>query len=247
MDPVTLRPVGRSPDLPPDLSRVAVVLPALNEAAALPAALASWAPEVDLVVVDNGSTDATAAVAAGLGARVVREPRRGFGAACLAGVLACPDAEVVAFADADGSFDGADLAAVAGPVLDGSADLVLGSRLAGSRACGAMSPLAALENRLLAGLCRALFGVRLSDLGPFRAIRRDTLLALGVRDRAQGWPLEMVARAARAGLRITEVPVSYHPRAGGASKVSGSLPGTLRAARDMAAVTARLLAEPGRR
>ena len=132
MDPVTLRPVGRSPDWSPDLSRVAVVLPALNEAAALPAALASWAPEVDLVVVDNGSTDATAAVAAGLGARVVREPRRGFGAACLAGVLACPDAEVVAFADADGSFDGADLAAVAGPVLDGSADLVLGSRLARS-------------------------------------------------------------------------------------------------------------------
>ncbi len=235
MDPVNHRS-GRSPDL----SRVTVVLPALNEAAALPTALASFPPETNLVVVDNGSTDATAAVAARLGARVVFEPRRGFGAACLAGVHAAPDAEVIAFADADGSFDGADLAAVAGPVLDGTADLVLGSRLAGQRTPGAMSPLAVLENRLLACVCRVGFGVRLSDLGPFRAIRRDALLALGIRDRAQGWPLEMVARAARAGLRIAEVPVSYRPRAGGASKVSGSLPGTLRAAWDMAVVTARL-------
>jgi len=238
---------SRSSDPGPDLSCVAVVLPALNEAAALPAALASFPAGVNLVVVDNGSTDATAAVAAGLGAQVVHEPRRGFGAACLAGVLACPEAEVVAFADADGSFDGADLAAVAGPVLAGTADLVLGSRLAGGRTPGAMSRLAALDNRLLAALCLVLFGVRLSDLGPFRAIRRETLLGLGIRDRAQGWPLEMVALAALAGLRITEVPVSYHPRAGGASKVSGSLRGTLRAAGNMAVVTARLLAaEPGR-
>jgi glycosyltransferase involved in cell wall biosynthesis len=243
MDPSDHRPGRHQPAgaHTPDLSRVAVVLPALNEADALPVALASWPPAAELVVVDNGSTDQTAAVAAALGARVVHEPRRGFGAACLAGVLACPAAEVVAFADADGSFDGADLAAVAGPVLAGTADLVLGSRLAGTRTPGAMGHLAAFENRLLAGLCRALFGVRLSDLGPFRAVRRDTLLALGVRDRAQGWPLEMVARAARAGLRIVEVPVGYRPRAGGVSKVSGSLPGTLRAVWDMTAVLARVL------
>jgi glycosyltransferase involved in cell wall biosynthesis len=226
-----------------DLARVSVVLPALNEAAALPAALASFPAQADLVVVDNGSSDATAEVAFAAGARVVREPRRGFGAACWAGVLACPDAEVVAFADADGSFDGADLAAVAGPVLSRDADLVVGSRLAGTPDPGAMSPLAALENRLLGLACRRLFGVPLTDLGPFRAIRRDALLALGIRDRGHGWPLEMVGRAGWAGLRVWEVPVRYHPRAGGTSKVTGSLPGTVRAAGAMARVTCRLLAE----
>jgi glycosyltransferase involved in cell wall biosynthesis len=226
-----------------DLSAVTVVLPALDEAAALPAALASFPPHVDLLVVDNGSRDATAAVAEAAGARVVTEPRRGFGAACWAGVQASPQAEVLAFADADGSFDGADLAAVAGPVLRGQADLVIGSRTTGAREPGAMTPLAAGANRTLGLACRLLFGVPLSDLGPFRAIRRDTLLALGVRDRGQGWPLEMVGRAGRAGLRVVEVPVRYRPRAGGASKVSGSLRGTLRAVTAMAAVTCRLLAE----
>jgi glycosyltransferase involved in cell wall biosynthesis len=226
-----------------DLSGVTVVLPALDEAAALPAALASFPPHVDVLVVDNGSRDATAAVAAAAGARVVTEPRRGFGAACWAGVQASPQAEVLAFADADGSFDGADLAAVAGPVLRGQADLVVGSRTTGAREPGAMTPLAMGANRTLGLACRLLFGVPLSDLGPFRAIRRDTLLALGVRDRGQGWPLEMVGRAGRAGLRVVEVPVRYRPRAGGASKVSGSLRGSLRATAAMAAVTCRLLAE----
>src|SRR4029453_7752265 len=154
-----------------DLSGVTVVLPALDEAAALPAALASFPAGIDLLVVDNGSTDATDAVARAAGARVVREPRRGFGAACWAGVLASPHAEVVAFADADGSFDGADLAAVAGPVLTGDADLVVGSRLAGTPDAGAMSALAALDNRLLGLACRLLFRVPLPDLGPFRALR----------------------------------------------------------------------------
>src|SRR4030095_9989825 len=226
-----------------DLTRVSVVLPALNEAAALPVALASFPAQVDLVVVDNGSTNATADVAATAGARGVREPRRGFGAACWAGVLASPDAEVIAFADADGSFDGADLAAVAGPVLIGNADLVVGSRLAGTRDPGAMSVLAAFDNRLLGLACRLLFGVPLTDLGPFRAIRRDALVALGIRDRGHGWPLEMIGRAGRAGLRVLEVPVRYHPRAGGTSKVTGSLPGTLRAAGAMAQVPCRLLAD----
>ena len=229
-----------------DLSGVTVVLPALDEAAALPAALASFPPGVDLLVVDNGSRDDTVAVAVAAGARVVTESRRGFGAACWAGVQASPGAEVVAFADADGSFDGGDLASVAGPVLCGQADLVVGSRTTGSRDPGAMTAFALWANRALGLASRLLFGVPLSDLGPFRAIRRDTLLALGVRDRGQGWPLEMVGRAGRAGLRVVEVPVRYRPRAGGASKVSGSLLGSLRAAAAMAAVICRLLAERSR-
>jgi glycosyltransferase involved in cell wall biosynthesis len=226
-----------------DLSGVTVVLPALDEAEALPAALVSFPPGVDLLVVDNGSRDATAAVAAAAGARVVAEPRRGFGAACWAGVQASPEAEVLAFADADGSFDGADLIAVAAPVLRGQADLVIGSRTAGAREAGAMPAYAVAANRAIGLACRLLFGVPLSDLGPFRAIRRDSLLALGVRDRGQGWPLEMIGRAGRAGLRVVEVPVRYRPRAGGASKVTGSLRGSLRAAAAMAAVTWRLLTE----
>ncbi len=226
-----------------DLCRVTVVLPALDEAAALPAALASFPAGVDLVVVDNGSSDGTGEVAAALGARVVREPRRGFGAACWAGVQACPHAEVVAFADADGSFDGGDLLRLAGPVLRGEADLAIGSRTLGQRDPGAMSRLALLENRVLGAACGLLFGVRLSDLGPFRALRRDVLLGLGIRDRGQGWPLEMVGRAGRAGLRVAEVPVRYRRRAGGTSKVSGSLRGSVRAAAAMASVTCRLFSE----
>jgi glycosyltransferase involved in cell wall biosynthesis len=226
-----------------DLSGVTVVLPALDEAAALPAALGSFPAGVDLLVVDNGSSDGTGSVAAATGARVVTEPRRGFGAACWAGVQASPHAEVIAFADADGSFDGADLAAVAGPVVAGQADLVIGSRLAGVRDPGAMPPFAVAANRALGLACRLLFGVALTDLGPFRAVRRDTLLALGIRDRGQGWPLEMIGRAGRADLRVVEVPVRYRPRAGGTSKVSGSLWGSLRAAAAMAAVTCRMLSE----
>jgi glycosyltransferase involved in cell wall biosynthesis len=225
-----------------DLSCVTVILPALNEAAALPTALASFPPQVDLLVVDNGSTDQTAEVAAAHGARVVREPRRGFGAACWAGVQASPDAEVIAFADADGSFDGADLPAVAGPVLAGEADLVVGSRMA-NREPGAMSALAVLENRLLGLACRLLFRVPLTDLGPYRAIRRDRLLGLGVTDRGSGWPLEMIGRAGRAGLRVAEVPVVYRSRAGGRSKVSGSARGTVRAVTAMVLVTLALLRE----
>jgi glycosyltransferase involved in cell wall biosynthesis len=224
-----------------DLSHVTVILPALDEAAALPTALASFPPEVDLLVVDNGSTDQTAAVAAAHGARVVHEPRRGFGAACWAGAQAAKG-ELLVFADADGSFDGADLAAVAGPVLRREADLVVGARLA-HREPGAMSALAVLENRILGLACRLLFGVPLSDLGPFRAIRRDRLLALGMTDRGSGWPLEMIARAGAAGLRVVEVPVRYRSRAGGRSKVSGSVRGTVQAATAMVMVTLALLRE----
>jgi glycosyltransferase involved in cell wall biosynthesis len=224
-----------------DLSRVTVILPALNEAAALPTALASFPPQVGLLVVDNGSTDQTAEVAASHGAQVVGEPRRGFGAACWTGVQAARG-EVLVFADADGSFDGADLPAVAGPVLAGEADLVVGSRIA-RREPGAMSALAVFENRLLGLACRLLFRVPLTDLGPFRAIRRDVLLGLGMTDRGSGWPLEMIGLAGRAGLRVVEVPVRYRPRAGGRSKVSGSMRGTVRAVTAMAAVVVALLRE----
>lgn len=226
-----------------DLAGVTVVLPALDEAAALPAALASFAGGVDLLVVDNGSTDDTAAVAAALGARVVAEPRRGFGAACWAGIQASPHARVVVFADADGSLDGADLPAVAGPVLRDEADLVLGSRVRGQRDPGALSSLALAENLVLGLACGLLFGVRLSDLGPFRAMRRDLLVRLRVADRGQGWPLEMVGRATLAGLRVIEVPVRYHRRAAGRSKVGGSFTGSLRAAGHMTRVGGRLLLE----
>jgi glycosyltransferase involved in cell wall biosynthesis len=224
-----------------DLSTVTVILPALNEAAALPTALASFPPEAGLLVVDNGSTDQTAAVAAAHGARVVHEPRRGFGAACWAGVEAATG-EVLVFADADGSFDGADLPAVAGPVLRGEADLVVGSRMR-RREPGAMSALAMLENRVLGLACRVLFRVPITDLGPFRAIRRDVLLALGMTDRGSGWPLEMIGRAGAVGLRVAEVPVRYRSRAGGRSKGSGSLRGTVRAVTAMAVVTVALLRE----
>jgi hypothetical protein len=132
-------------------------------------------------------------------------------------------------------------------VLRGDADLVLGSRVRGARDPGALSRLALAENRALGLACGLLFGVRLSDLGPFRALRRDTLLRLGIADRRQGWPLEMVGRAALAGLRVMEVPVRYHRRAGGSSKVGGSLLGSVRAATQMAVVAARLLAERRRR
>jgi glycosyltransferase involved in cell wall biosynthesis len=224
-----------------DLSRVTVILPALNEAAALPTALACFPPQVGLLVVDNGSTDQTAEVAAAHGAQVVSQPHRGFGAACWAGVQAAPG-EVLVFADADGSFDGADLPAVAGPVLAGEADLVVGSRIA-RREPGAMSALAVFENRLLGLACRLFFRVPLTDLGPFRAIRRDVLLGLGMTDRGSGWPLEMIGLAGRAGLRVVEVPVRYRPRAGGRSKVSGSMRGTVRAVTAMAAVMVALLRE----
>jgi hypothetical protein len=157
-------------------------------------------------------------------------------------VQASPNAEVIAFADADGSFDGADLPAVVGPVLAGEADLVVGSRMA-RRARGAMPALAVLENRLLGLACRLLFRVPLTDLGPYRAIRRDRLLGLGMTDRGSGWPLEMIGRAGRAGLRVAEVPVRYRPRAGGRSKVSGSLRGTVQAVTAMALVTLALLRE----
>jgi glycosyltransferase involved in cell wall biosynthesis len=210
-----------------------VVLPVLNEREALPWVLERMPAGHEPIVVDNGSTDGSGELAEALGARVVHEPRPGFGAACFAG-LSAARSEVVCFMDCDGSFDPRELGRVTDPVVSGNADLVLGAR---RRAPGAAWPAhARLANAALAWELRRRTGAHVTDLGPMRAARRESLLALGIRDRRFGWPLEMVLRAAAAGWRIEEVPVSYLARKG-RSKVTGTVRGSLRAVRDMAAVS----------
>jgi glycosyltransferase involved in cell wall biosynthesis len=210
-----------------------VILPVLDEAQALPGVLSLMPSGFEPLVVDNGSIDGSADVARSLGARVVLERRRGFGAACYAGLCEARS-EVVCFMDCDGSLDPRELPCVCDPVAAGATDLCLGARVASS--AGAWPWHARLANRALAFEMRRRCGVELRDLGPMRAARREALLSLGLRDRAFGWPLEMVLRAAAAGWRIGEVPVAYGPRLGGRSKVSGSVRGTARAVRDMGAL-----------
>ena len=210
-----------------------VVLPVLNEREALPGVLAAMPPGFHPVVADNGSDDGSGELARERGATVVHEPRRGFGAACFAG-LSAATADVVCFMDCDGSLDPGDLPSVADPVAAGTADLVLGARVLER---GAMPPHAQLANRVLAFELRRRAGVPLSDLGPMRAARREALLGLGIRDRRFGWPLEMVLRAAAEDWRIEEVRVPYRARAG-RSKITGTVRGTVRAVRDMRAVFA---------
>jgi glycosyltransferase involved in cell wall biosynthesis len=213
-----------------------VVLPALDEAEAIPQVIASLPDGYRPIVVDNGSTDGSADVARRHGAEVVLEPIAGFGAACWAGLEAA-DADIVCFMDCDGSFDGADLPSLVAPVDTDRADLVLGARRA---VRGAGWPLhARLANRVLAAYLRRQAGVPVTDLGPMRAAGRQALLGLGIEDRRFGWPLEMVMRAAQAGWRIEERPVEYAPRIG-RSKVTGTVKGTARAVRDMTAVARRL-------
>lgn len=208
-----------------------VILPVLNEVEALPGVLAGLPAGFRPLVVDNGSDDGSAELADDLGASVVREPRRGFGAACHAGLVAAT-ADVVCFMDCDGSLDGTDLVRVADPVERGDADLVLGARRAEP---GAWPVHARLANRWLARTVRRRTGFRLQDLGPMRAARRRALLELGLRDRGSGWPLEMVLAAAAAGWTIGEVEVRYRARTG-RSKVTGTVRGTARAVHDMARV-----------
>jgi glycosyltransferase involved in cell wall biosynthesis len=206
-----------------------LILPALDEAPAIPGVLGAVPPGYRAIVVDNGSTDGSGEVAAAHGATVVREERRGFGAACAAGLEAA-EAEVVCFMDCDGSLDPGELPAVAAPVIAGERDLVLGARIAEP---GAWPLHAKLANRWLAMELRRRSGATLRDLGPMRAARREALAGLGIRDRRFGWPLEMVLLAARAGWRIDEVEVAYRPRVG-RSKVTGTVRGTARAVGDMA-------------
>ncbi|MDX3115464.1 glycosyltransferase family 2 protein [Streptomyces scabiei] len=215
---------------------VDVVLPCLDEAEALPWVLERIPPGWRAIVVDNGSTDGSPDLARDLGAHVVHEPRRGFGAACHAGLTAAT-ADVVCFCDCDASLDPGRLPTVAAPVLDGAADLVLGRRR--PTALGAWPLHARLANLELARLVRRRTGLRLHDLGPMRAARREALLDLRLSDRRSGYPLQMVVRAADADWRVTETDVPYLPRAG-RSKVTGTWRGAWQAVRDMRAV----LAEP---
>ncbi|MGH3326601.1 MAG: glycosyltransferase family 2 protein [Streptomycetales bacterium] len=221
------------------VDRVDVVLPCLNEAAALPWVLSRMPGDFRAIVADNGSSDGSAALARSYGAVVVDVPERGFGAACHAG-LAAAKSEVVCVMDADASLDPADLPAVAYPLRAG-ADLVLGRRVPTGR--GAWPWHARMANVALARLLRSRADVALHDLGPMRAAYREPLLALGLADRRFGYPLEMVLRAAAAGWRIHEVDVVYRPRIG-RSKVTGTVPGTLRAARDMGRVMQRPAVDP---
>jgi glycosyltransferase involved in cell wall biosynthesis len=212
--------------------RIAAVIPALNEApsiARVVKGLCEQALQVtgDVIVVDNGSTDGTGEIARRAGARVVREERRGYGYACLAGVLAARDAEVLVLLDGDAADDPDDLPRVLEPLLAGEADLVVGSRTLGSRVRGSMTWQQIFGNHLAAFLMRAIYGVQVSDVGPFRAIRRDDLLALEMREMTYGWPSEMIAKSARSGYRYREVPVRYHRRLG-VSKVGDTLVGSLK-------------------
>ncbi len=211
---------------------VVVLIPALDEEPALPGVLAAI-PQVgdgwrlgSVVVVDNGSTDRTADLARAAGATVIAEPRRGYGAACLAGLahLRVRPPDIVVFLDADRADDSGGLPALLAPILAGQADLVIGSRALGEREPGSLTPVQAFGNRLAATLLRLLFGLRATDLGPFRAIRWEVLESLGMRDQDYGWTVEMQARAARAGWRVVEVPARYRRRVG-RSKISGTVRG----------------------
>lgn len=182
-----------------------------------------------VIVVDNGSTDRTAEQAKAAGATVVTQPERGYGAACHAGLNASEGADLLVYLDGDHSDVPDETPLILDPILKGQADLVIGSRLAGRREPGAMPPHALFGNWLASKVLRALYGVRITDLGSFRAIRRKVLVELGMRERTFGWPVEMIAKAARRGYRVVEVPVTYRRRIG-RSKVAGTVKGSLLAA-----------------
>ncbi len=221
----------------PGPAKVTVVMPALNEECTVGRNVQALfdhptmqkLPIARIIVVDNGSTDETAAVARAAGAQVVSEPRRGYGSACLAGVLRAEDGHVILLMDADGSDDLSGAALVANLVLSGEADIAMGSRTLGRSDPGALVLQQRVGNAVAAHLMRMVSGVAVSDLGPTRAIRRDMLLALGMSEMTYGWSTEMLVKATRAGYRLVEAPVDYHPRRGGTSKVSGTVRGSIQA------------------
>lgn len=214
------------------MNQIGIIIPAYNEAEALPLVLSEVEDDLidSIVVVDNGSDDGTGRIAAEMGAHVTQEPHRGYGAACLKGIdfFRARPVEVVVFMDADRSVDPADLPALTEPILRGDADLVIGSRILGEREKGSLVPQARYGNALATTLMRLLFKADFTDLGPFRAIRFDKLLALGMEDRTFGWTVEMQVKAVKMGLKSMEVPVRYRRRVG-RSKISGTLSGTVRA------------------
>ncbi len=213
--------------------RVAVIIPALNEEGAVAHVIAGVPRDLvhQIIVVDNGSTDRTGEVAQTAGALVVREERRGYGYACAAGVAAAADGfDVLVFMDGDGSDDASQMSALIEPIERDEADLVLGSRVLGPAARGALLPHQRLGNGLTTGLVRLLYGQPITDLPPFKAIRRPVLVGLGMREMTYGWTVEMIVKCARRGHRIVEVPVATRPRIAGQSKVSGTIKGTLLAA-----------------
>jgi glycosyltransferase involved in cell wall biosynthesis len=209
---------------------IALIIPALNEAGCIGPLLAELPSAVvdEVIVVDNGSSDDTASEAAQAGAHVVREPRRGYGYACAAGATAS-SASILVFMDGDGSFSPAELPALVASIRQDAADLVVGTRMQGGMERGAMPAHQRLGNQFIAALLRWKYGLPVTDLGPFRAIRRSLLLDLDMQELTYGWPVEMLIKAAQKQARVAELPVSYRPRLCGSSKVGGSLSGTIRA------------------
>jgi len=212
------------------MSYVSVIIPALNEeepiAGVMREVAAAKIPS-EIIVVDNGSTDQTAYRARAAGAKVVAEPKHGYGRACIAGTRALsPECDIVVFLDGDGSDRPEFMKQLVDPIAHGTHDFVIGSRTRGQREPGSMNFQQILAGRIAGLILRLLYGVRYTDMCPFRAIRRDALERLGMREQTYGWNLEMQMKAARARLRILEIPVNHRRRAGGTSKVSGTLRGT---------------------
>jgi glycosyltransferase involved in cell wall biosynthesis len=205
-----------------------LVIPALNEEESLGTVLERVDRSLisEIILVDGGSSDDTVAIAGANGARVIREARRGYGRACAAGVASAQGRAIV-FMDADGADDPAQIADIVGPIRRDEADMVLGSRLAGEISPGAMPWHQKFGNQLSAGMIRYLYNLPISDLSPFRAVLRSKLLELKMQEMTYGWPTEMITKAARQGWRTLEVPVNYHPRLGGQSKISGTVSGTV--------------------
>ncbi len=226
--------------------RVSVIIPALNEEETIADVVRDVPPATanEVIVVDNGSEDSTSARASEAGAHVIPESRRGYGRACAAGVQALsPDCEIVVFLDGDGSDCPELMDRLVEPISEGKYDFVIGSRTRGRREGGSLNLQQILAGRAAGLFVRALYGVRYTDMCPFRAIRREALESLGMREQTYGWNLEMQMRSARAGLRILEVPVNHRRRAGGQPKVSGTLRGTFRAGARILATLARVAME----